>query len=66
MDGEELWVPAQFIPSTWVMYEKRIASLTGHSIPNPWDPFDAFTASAILLADNGAKKVPEVLKNLQR
>ncbi|MEK7652557.1 MAG: hypothetical protein AAB334_01255 [Patescibacteria group bacterium] len=48
--------PAQFIPSTWVMYEKRIASLTGHSIPNPWDPFDAFTASAILLADNGAKK----------
>ncbi|TSD03442.1 MAG: Uncharacterized protein Athens071416_123 [Parcubacteria group bacterium Athens0714_16] len=56
--------PAQFIPSTWVMYEKRIASLTGHSVPNPWDPFDAFTASAMLLADNGAKKGTRSSENL--
>jgi len=48
--------PAQFIPSTWVLYEDRIAKLTGHKPPNPWDPFDAFTASAMLLADNGATK----------
>ena len=46
--------PAQFIPSTWVLYEKQIASLTGHNPPNPWHPGDAFMASAILLADNGA------------
>lgn len=46
--------PAQFIPSTWILYEDRIASFTGHNPPNPWSPDDAFTASAILLMDNGA------------
>ena len=46
--------PAQFIPSTWVLYEERIARATGHNPPNPWDPNDAFMASAILLSDNGA------------
>lgn len=46
--------PAQFIPSTWVLYEERIAKATGHNPPNPWDPQDAFMASAILLMDNGA------------
>jgi hypothetical protein len=46
--------PAQFIPSTWVMYESKIAALTGHNPPNPWDPYDAFVASAILLTENGA------------
>ncbi len=48
--------PAQFIPSTWVLYEARIAKATGHNPPNPWDPYDAFMASAILLMDNGADK----------
>lgn len=48
--------PAQFIPSTWVLYEARIAKATGHNPPNPWDPSDAFMASAILLMDNGADK----------
>jgi membrane-bound lytic murein transglycosylase B len=47
--------PAQFIPSTWILYEDSVAELTGHNPPNPWDPEDAFMASAILLADNGAK-----------
>ncbi|MDP6388080.1 MAG: hypothetical protein QGG63_02310 [Candidatus Pacebacteria bacterium] len=48
--------PAQFIPSTWILYETRIARATGHNPPNPWDPGDAFMASAILLMDNGADK----------
>ncbi len=48
--------PAQFIPSTWILYEDKIAELTGHNPPNPWDPRDAFMASAILLKDNGAGK----------
>ena len=48
--------PAQFIPSTWVLYEERIAKATGHNPPNPWDPYDAFMASAILLMDNGADR----------
>lgn len=46
--------PAQFIPSTWVLYEERIGKATGHNPPNPWDPQDAFMASGILLMDNGA------------
>jgi len=45
--------PAQFIPSTWILYKDRIADLTGHNPPNPWDPYDAFMASGILLKDNG-------------
>lgn len=46
--------PAQFIPSTWILYEDRIAAATGHNPPNPWSPEDAIMASAILLDDNGA------------
>ena len=46
--------PAQFIPSTWVLNEDRIAANTGKSITDPWNPEDAFMASAIYLSDLGA------------
>ena len=48
--------PAQFIPSTWILYEDRIGRASGQVPPNPWDPRTAFIASALLLADNGADK----------
>ena len=48
--------PSQFIPTTWNLYKSRIASAIGKSVPNPWDPRDAFMASAIYLADLGANK----------
>lgn len=46
--------PAQFIPTTWLLFEARVAQLTGHNPPNPWNVEDAFTASAVFLADAGA------------
>ncbi len=47
--------PAQFIPTTWLLFEERVASATGHNPPSPWNVEDAFTASAIFLADSGAR-----------
>lgn len=46
--------PAQFIPSTWLLFENRVAKLTGRSPANPWVVEDAFTAAALYLADAGA------------
>lgn len=46
--------PAQFMPTTWNLYVDRISRIMGHNPPNPWDPFDAFAAAALLLKDNGA------------
>lgn len=46
--------PAQFIPTTWMEYKDRVAAVTGHNPPDPWDIFDAFTASGIKLASAGA------------
>jgi len=46
--------PAQFIPSTWILYKEAISRLTGNAPANPWVPRDAFTASGLLLRDNGA------------
>lgn len=45
--------PAQFIPSTWVSYIDKAASLLNHA-PDPWDIRDSFTTSAIKLANAGA------------
>ena len=47
--------PAQFIPSTWVLFEDRISAAVGISgTPDPWNPAHAFMASALYLSDLGA------------
>lgn len=46
--------PAQFIPSTWKSYANRVASGSGKSIANPWDPKDAIMAMSLYLSDLGA------------
>ncbi len=48
--------PAQFIPSTWVLYKDRIARATGQNPPNPWTPRTAVFATSLLMADNGADR----------
>lgn len=45
--------PAQFIPSTWKIFESRLEDALGH-VANPWAPKDAFMASGMYLADLGA------------
>lgn len=46
--------PTQFIPSTWQMYEGRIASAFGVATGNPWDPEHAIMATGLFLQDLGA------------
>ncbi len=46
--------PAQFIPSTWEIYESRVAKVTGHAVPNPWAAEDAIAAMSLYLSDLGA------------
>lgn len=46
--------PSQFIPSTWELFQTRIAAAVSKTVPDPWDPKDAFTAAAIYLSDLGA------------
>jgi len=47
--------PAQFIPSTWMIYRDKVKQITGQT-PNPWDIKDSFLAAALYLADYGAAK----------
>ncbi len=46
--------PAQFIASTWNLLVSRIQSALSETAANPWDPQDAFMASAFYLSDLGA------------
>ncbi len=46
--------PAQFIASTWMLFNSRLAKVLNTPIPNPWSPQDAFMASAMFLSDLGA------------
>jgi len=45
--------PAQFIASTWKLYDARIQTLLNKT-PDPWAIKDALTASGLYLADLGA------------
>lgn len=46
--------PAQFIPSTWMSMRTKVANLLGKSAADPWNPEDAFMASAAYLSELGA------------
>ncbi|MFA4975127.1 MAG: lytic murein transglycosylase [Candidatus Paceibacterota bacterium] len=45
--------PAQFIPSTWKLFENRLKNLLGY-FASPWAPKDSFMASSLYLTDLGA------------
>jgi len=47
--------PAQFIPSTWMIYRDRLKEINGKPA-DPWNVKDAFLAAAFYLSDYGATK----------
>ncbi len=46
--------PSQFIPSTWEMYQGKVAAALGKSSANPWIARDAIMATGMLMKANGA------------
>lgn len=46
--------PTQFIPSTWELYEGRLAGVLGISATDPWNASHAITATSLYLTDVGA------------
>ena len=55
--------PAQFIPSTWKLFNARVSAITGSNPANPWAPTDAFTASALYLTDLGGVGTSQSAQN---
>src|SRR3989344_6964 len=54
--------PAQFIPTTWLLYEAAVANLTGSRPPSPWNIEDAFTAR--IYANNVMAEAARIQKNI--
>lgn len=48
--------PAQFIPTTWEGMAGKVATALGKQVANPWEPEDAFMASALFLRELGAAR----------
>jgi membrane-bound lytic murein transglycosylase B len=46
--------PAQFIPSTWMLYKDRLSRVTGEDMPDPWNARTAIFATALYMSDMGA------------
>ncbi|MDD2753028.1 MAG: lytic murein transglycosylase [Candidatus Portnoybacteria bacterium] len=46
--------PAQFLPTVWLSYADKVAQLTGHNPPDPWNIEDAFVAASVKLTQAGA------------
>ncbi|MBI2121286.1 MAG: lytic murein transglycosylase [Candidatus Wildermuthbacteria bacterium] len=47
--------PAQFIPSTWSMYQKELNDMAGRPV-DPWNIKDAFLATGVYLEDLGGQQ----------
>ena len=47
---------AQFMPTTWVGYEKQISRYTGHNPPDPWSLTDGVMGMAAKLKNAGGDK----------